>query len=182
MSLRNSEQLAHLRAMLRETSSCVEQTMFAAPELEIGIPSGSLVEITGPAKTEWLCRFLNLHPNLQIYWAEQYPRLLPTALYQRGIHFNRVTFAHLGNHLHAGLRQAAQNSSFQVLVAPNIFASVKEYQTLRLFAQKTRTVIFLLGREKPVTAWPISLQIEAFFDAQQDHCCITVHKQKYGHH
>jgi hypothetical protein len=142
--------------------------------LPSGIPRGSLIELTGFARVEWLLAFLKEHPELKVCWIEEKFNLLPTAFHQRGAGLDRFLFVEAGEQLFSVVRKALRSHVFEVLVCPSQFEEDRVLKALQLFAEKSNTAVFLLGTQ-PKTAWQISLQLEcAALDS------VRILKQKKG--
>ena len=176
-----AEKLVNLRLILgHQLISSAEKEYLNAPQLGSGvIPKGALVELLGDYKVEWLAHFLALHPDLKVFWAEKDESILPTALHQRGVHLSQVTFAILGQNLVQPLRRAVQSQVFSILIAPHLFSEIKILQAFQLFAEKSNCTLFLLGKDQPSNAWPISLQLQIDKGDEQNFK-IEVLKQRHG--
>src|SRR4051812_40864773 len=89
----SAEQIRHLKLVINAMDVTQPRESWFAPALVDGIPKGAIIELQGPCRFEWFISFLNQNPSLNCFWAEKEQSVLPTALYQRGIDLNRVTFA-----------------------------------------------------------------------------------------
>lgn len=176
-----AEKLGNLRLILgHQLISSSDKQFLSAPQIEANtVAQGSVVELLGGYKVEWLSQFLALHPDLKVFWAERSPSILPTALHQRGVNLSQITFAILGQDLVQPLRRAMQSQVFSVVIAPQLFTEIKVLQAFQLFAEKSNCVLFLLGQEQPSSAWPISLQLQIEKGHQQQFE-IHVLRQRHG--
>jgi hypothetical protein len=180
-SMSVAEKLGNLRLILGHQliSSCEKQYL-SAPQLGGGIVAqGSVVELLGGYKIEWLSQFLAQHPDLKVFWAERSSSILPTALHQRGVNLSQITFAILGQDFVQPLRRAMQSQVFSVVIAPQLFSEIKILQAFQLFAEKSNCVLFLLGQEQASSAWPISLQLQ-IEKGQQQVFEIEVLRRRHG--
>ena len=176
-----AEKLGNLRLILgHQLISSPEKKYLFAPQLGTKtVAQGSVVEILGDYKIEWLSQFLALHPDLKVFWAERSPSILPTALHQRGVKLSQITFALLGQDLVQPLRRAIQSQVFSVVIAPQVFSEIKIFQAFQLFAEKSNCILFLLGQEQASSAWPISLQLQ-IEKGQKQQFEIEILRQRHG--
>ena len=177
-----AEKLQSLRLILGEQKNLFKKDYFTAPQLdENTIPRGAIVELIGSYKTEWAAQMIALHPDLKVFWAENHLSILPTALHQRGALLSQITFAVVPKDLVAALRRAIQSQVYGLVFAPNAFDEIKIFQAFQLFTEKANATLFLFGKEKPCTAWPISLQLE-IHKSGEGQFEIEILKQKHGKH
>ena len=176
-----AEKLGNLRLLLgHQLISSSEKQFLPAPQLGSNIvPQGSIVELLGDYKIEWLSQFLAFHPDLKVFWAERSPSILPTALHQRGVKLSQITFAILGQDLVQPLRRALQSQVFSVVIAPQMFTEIKILQAFQLFAEKSNCILFLLGQEQASNAWPISLQLQ-INKGEKQQFEIEILRQRHG--
>lgn len=156
----SSERVHKLKLLIGGLEEPTPREFLPAPLLPSGLPRGVIVELLGTHRTEWLVQFLRLHPDLRIFWAERDQQILPTALHQRGVNLNRVTFGNLGEDLIIPLRRVLQSQLYQIVITPNRFEEIRVLKAFQLFAEKSNAVLFLMGDKKPSTAWPISWQLD----------------------
>ncbi len=176
-----AEKLGNLRLILgHQLIANPDKQYLAAPQLGTStVAQGSVVELLGNYKVEWLSHFLALHPDLKVFWAERSPSILPTALHQRGVQLSQITFAILGQDFVQPLRRALQSQVFSVVIAPQLFSEIKILQAFQLFAEKSNCILFLLGQEQASSAWPISLQMQ-IEKGEEQKFEISVLRQRYG--
>ncbi len=108
---------------------------WSAPGWIAGIPRGAVIEILGSHAAEWFIEFLKLHPELGVFWADK-------------------------THQAISLRRVMQTQMFEVLLAPNKYSDVKTLQALQIFAEKSKTTLFLFSIDGRRTTLPITLQLE----------------------
>lgn len=175
-----AEKLGNLKLILGSQFTSSEKEYLSAPQLrDKTISRGIVAELLGDYKVEWLAQFLAQHPELKVFWAERDQSILPTALHQRGVHLSQVTFAILGKDFVQPLRRAIQSQVFSIVIAPHLFPEIKILQAFQLFTEKSNCTLFLLGKDKPSNAWPISLQLQ--IEKDEDHTfAIEILKQRYG--
>ena len=123
-----------------------------------GIPAGSLVELSGSAKLEWLVHFFKENPTLKIFWIEDKMTLLPTAIEQREVSLERFVFVESDKDFLKPLRQALKSKAFACVVAPRFTQDEKTLKVLQLLAEESLATVFLLTK-KPIIAWPLSIQL-----------------------
>jgi hypothetical protein len=156
-----SETIRNLKNLLaeKEAPQGAKKEFYISSTLSVGIPRGSLVELTGNAKAEWLASFLKENKNLRVFWCEEEQTIFPTAISQRGINLNRIVFGILKDSLFSSLRKIIQSQVFEVVISPSSFTETKLLKALQLFSEKANTTLFLLAK-KHQSAWPISVQLE----------------------
>ncbi len=175
-----AEKLQSLRLILGDRQGLSQKEYFTAPQLGSDtVPKGALVELLGNYKVEWAVRFIALHPEIKVFWAEKDQSILPTALHQRGVQLSQLTFATLSKDFVQALRRVIQSQVYGLILAPNLFEEIKIFQAFQLFTEKSNSTLFLFGKEKPSAAWPISLQLEINKGEDEDFE-IEVLKQKHG--
>lgn len=164
-----AEKIQHLKLMIGAVDVTLPRESWSAPGLTEGIPKGAVVEILGPQKFEWFIAFLCAHPELDVFWAERAPGVLPTALYQRGVDLGRVTFGILGDDCFVSLRKILQSQVFPVVLAPAGFSELRQLQSFQLLTEKNHNTLFLAAEpgavasaaaSGPSPAWPIALQLD----------------------
>lgn len=148
-----------LQEMIGQITGAAKKEFFPAQGIPLGIPKGSIVEVCGPLKTEWMLQFLRENESLQIFWLERDPSVLPTAIQQRGVALDRITFCQVAEP-YSALRRAIQSQLFEVIISPSVFEEDRLLKGLQLLTEKSNCVLFLVAKQlKP--AWPISVQLEA---------------------
>jgi hypothetical protein len=171
--------LQHLRQAIGAIEHVGPKEFWTAPNLSCGIPRGVVVELLGPKRTEWFIQFLKMHQDLKTFWAEKEQQVLPTAIQQRGVDLNRITFGVLGDDSVKSLRRVIQSQLFPVILAPNQFSEIKVFKAFQLFTEKSNSTLFLMGNRTASNAWPISLQLE-IHPADKNQFQIEIIKQKHG--
>lgn len=124
------------------------------------VAKGILVELLGNARTEWLLKLFVANPEALILWFEGKARVLPTAVFQRGVESHRVKFIAFEGDLFQPLRLALESQHYPFIVAPNQMTEVRSFQRLHLLAEKACSTVFLFGDKAFSNAWPVSLQVE----------------------
>ena len=172
-----AEILRELRAL---TSGCehTNREFWTAPDFPSGVAKGIVAELMGNACTEWLIKLFIVNPEPYILWCERDPKILPTAIIQRGVKPHRIKFIISGGELHQPLRLALESQHYPFIIAPNRMTDVTSHQRLHLLAEKSKSTVFLLADKKFSSAWPISLQLE--INNSSEGFQISVHRQKHG--
>ena len=111
-----------------------EKEFWIAPDFPSGVPKGALVELLGNGATEWLIQLFVANPEPLILWCEQDPKILPTAIFQRGVIHSRIKFILTSGDLHQPLRLALECNHYPFIVAPNRMTEIREFQRLQLLA------------------------------------------------
>lgn len=145
---------------------------------EVAIPKGAVVEILGNRKYEWFIQFLKQNPEIKTFWAEKEQHVLPTALQQRGLNLDQITFGVFGEDSYLSLRKVIQSQVFDVIISPNVFKELKLLRAFQLMTEKSNNTLFLVGQKTPSNAWPISLQLD--ISKKGKGLEIEILKQRYG--
>ncbi len=174
-----SERVHKLKLLIGGLEEPAGREYLSAPALSCGIPRGSIIELLGPYRTEWLAQFLKLHPEFRTFWAEREQHILPTALYQRGLDLTKITFGTLGEDLILPLRRVLQSQLYQIVIAPQKFTEIRILKAFQLFTEKSNSVLFLMGDKAPSQAWPISMQLE-IKKSPNSQFQIDILRQKHG--
>lgn len=175
-----SERVRNLRLVLGDLVKPRNVSFQEAPGISGGIANGLVVELMGNARVEWLCAFLRIHPEYRVFWCEKDSSILPTALQQRGVSLERLTFGKFGSDMRKPIRQIITSQLFQVVVAPNLYTDINTFKAFQLLAEKGNSTLFLLGEKKPSTAWPIALQLQIGRRSFSDELNVEVIRQKHG--
>lgn len=165
---------------LRQKTGSIEvpdKEMWKAPHFEAGVARGIIAELIGTAKIEWLIEFFKTHPDELILWVKSEGHANPVALRQSGIKLERIKFIKCDKELQQPLRLALDSQLYPFIVSPNPFTEIRIFQRLHLLAEKSKSTVFLLGKENLSQAWPISLQLEINKPHGYE---IIVHRQKHG--
>ncbi len=144
----------------------------------VAIPKGAVVEILGNKKYEWFIQFLIQNPEIKTFWAEKEQQVLPTALQQRGLNLDRITFGIFGEDSYLSLRKVIQSQVFDVIISPNLFQELKLLRAFQLMTEKSNNTLFLVGQKTASTAWPISLQLD--ISKKGKGIDVEILKQRYG--
>ncbi len=154
-----SERVKKLKLLIGGLEESTPRDFLSAPILSSGIPRGTIIELVGPCKTEWLIQFLKTQPHFRIFWAEQDQKILPTALHQRGLNLAQITFAKLGDDLVLPIRRVLQSQLYQVVIAPSHFTEIRILKAFQMFTEKSNALLFLMAEKEVSKAWPISMQL-----------------------
>ncbi len=145
-----------------------------------GIPKGTIVEVTGPARVEWVLHFLSENRDLGVAWVEEKFESLPTAFEQRGVNLEKLFFVEAGENTLRAVRTSLRGKAFPCIVAPNLFQKdEKKLKALRLLAEKANSVLILLSK-KPHASWTIAFQLEALRREKDGSFRLRVLKDKGG--
>lgn len=150
--------IAELRELIgaQETPLREKSAFTLMPE---GLPKRSLIELTGPGKTEFVATFLREHPDFKVAWVESQITINPYALLQKGVELSNVLFVEGGEDCRWCLTQALQSGCFQAVVAEDRQFVEQDLRRFQLLSEKGRNHFFLLS-EKLHQSWVPHLQIE----------------------
>jgi hypothetical protein len=141
-----------------------------------GLVQGSLVELTGDAKLEWIVQFLKENINLKVFWIEEKFTLLPTAIEQRGVSLERFVFVESPEDIYKPLRQALKSKVFNCVITPRFTTEDRTLKALQLLAEEAEACVFLLAKQH-VSSWPLSVQLTINKDKENFDVKILKHKQ-----
>ena len=124
-----------------------------APDLQTGIPLGTVVGLSGPFKTDWLIQFLKIHPQFKTFWADRDEHISLSELHRRGLNLNRMTFGTWGEDSIIPMRRVLQSQRYQVIIAQQKFSETSVLKALQTDVKKTKAVLFLVNdRPSPLSA------------------------------
>lgn len=170
------QKLQELRDQIGHVLGTTKKEFLPAAGVPLGVPRGSLVEIAGSQKTEWLIQFLRTHSTLLVCWLERDQTVLPTAIHQRGVDLSRITFCSVADPFPA-LRRVIQAQLHEIIIAPSVFDEDRVLKGLQLSVEKANCVLFLVTKEtKP--AWPISVQLSVASSESDSGFSVQVIKHK----
>jgi hypothetical protein len=177
----STEKIRELKTLLEASEAAgfskSKKEFFISSTLAKGVPRGSLVELIGTGKAEWIVQFLKENKELKVFWCEERQSIFPTAISQRGVSLDRIVFGIFKNNLFSSLRKIIQSQVFEVIVSPSSFTEIKLLKALQLFSEKANSTLFLMASTHQ-KAWPISLQLE--IHNIKEGFNIIVQKNRYG--
>lgn len=137
--------LAELRQLIGavETVERARHTFSIYPD---GLPQGTLIEVAGSGKTEFVACFLKEQKELKVAWIEENISINPYALRQKGVGLKNILFIEAGREMNWCLSQALQSGCFQVLVAESKSFREKDLRRYQLLTEKTAGHFFLLSQ------------------------------------
>lgn len=124
-----------------------------------GFSVGSLVELTGTSKTEFVSLFLKENPQLKTAWVEDSITINPYALKQRGVNLDSLFFIEGGKETLWCLNQVLSSGCFQVIVCENARFTEKDLRRFQLLSEKTQNHFFLLSHESS-SSWVPHVQLK----------------------
>lgn len=123
-----------------------------------GFARGSILELSGPGKTELTALFLREHPEFKVAWIEKELTINPYALLQKGVKTENILFIEAGKELSWCLTQALQSGCFQALITNTAFEE-KDLRRYQLLAERSQAHFFLLSKEIH-PSWVPNLQLK----------------------
>jgi hypothetical protein len=143
-----------------------------------GFLVGSLVEIVGSGKTEFLTGFLKEHKDFQVAWIEENMSVNPYALFQKGVELKNVLFVETKKEFSWSLSQILQSGCFQAVVTSHKKFIDKDLRRFQLLSERGRCHLFLLSSELH-KSWVPNLQLEVM--KEEKSLNILTHKKRgYG--
>jgi len=148
------------RISIESLKALIEQ-MDGMRQKDAGIPRGGLIEVTGPARTEWVVRFLRKNPTAQIAWVEDCLSVFPTAVQQQKLALHQVVFIEAKDELDWTVTTLLRSQVFTSIVMPGGGGpGEKRLRRYQLLAEKANCSVILLS-SRPSSAWCINVQLEA---------------------
>ena len=150
--------IAELRQMIGASENQLqERSQFSLyPE---GFSLGSVVEITGRGKTEWLASFLREQPTYKVAWVEKEISINPYALFQKQVDLRNILFIEAKNQIMWCLTQALGSGCFKVMITGDDHLSENEMRRIQLLSEKHQAHFFILGEQSSKT-WVPSLKLK----------------------
>lgn len=147
--------LQELRARLGAWESHTQKETLPFSRLPNGLPRGSLVEITGPGKTENVATLLAENATLRCAWIESHFSLLPSALPQRKVNLETIFFVEGGTECAWAAATVLRSGLFPIVVYHAPYGEERELRRFQLLAEKASSTMILLGSKPQERAWPI---------------------------
>lgn len=123
-----------------------------------GFLPGSLIELTGPRRTEFTALFLKENPQLKVAWVEETITINPYALKQKGVSLDNFFFVEGKKDTVWCLNQILGSGCFQVVVAENTHWNEKDLRRFQLLSEKSQNHFFMLS-DKSSVSWVPHLQL-----------------------
>ncbi len=162
--------LESLKAFVAEQTHSSGYERYPFESYRPGIPQGALVEVSGPAKTAAVLRFLKQHPALRVLWLEPRFTLFPPHVRQLGVE-NRIAFVETESEVYSSLRLALRSGIFHSVVTTATFEE-ELYKNLRFLSEKSKVATFLLCKTHQ-SSWSVALHLEASWGASPD-CPVVI--------
>jgi len=124
-----------------------------------GFVQGSVVEIVGRGKTQWLTRFLKEHPDYRVLWIESEISINPYALFQKEVDLKKILFIEAKNQVMWCLTQALESGCFKVFITGDYQFSEREMRRCQLLCERHQAHFFMLS-EKSHSSWVPSLRLK----------------------
>ena len=125
---------------------------------EEGFSVGSIVEITGPGKTELVCQFLKENSEIKAAWIENEITVNPYGLFQKGVKLENILFIESKEEEFWCLTQALQSGCFEAVISCGVFEE-KELRRFQLLAESSSSHFFLLSEDLH-NSWVPQLQLK----------------------
>jgi hypothetical protein len=127
--------------------------------MSTGLPLGTLIEVKGYGKTEFVVQFLKEHPEFRVAWVEKEMTLNPFALLQRGIRLEQILFIEAPREGLWALQQVLNSQCFQSIVVSGFEFDFRELRRFQMLNEKSQGHFFILTNEFH-DSWVPQLQLE----------------------
>ena len=134
------------------------------------IREGTLIEVVGASRTEWMVGFLSKKPQAQVGWVEDAFSVFPTAVEQQGGLLQRIVFFEAGKEVDWTVCTLLRSKVFSFIVVSakldvRYSGGEKKLRRYQLLAEKAGCNVFLLS-EHPTSAWCISAQVQSEYSGE----------------
>ncbi len=109
------------------------------------IPQGSVIEVFGNARFEWLVKFFCEQSDLAVAWVEPEVTLFPPAVAQRGVDVTRWLLLEAGERALWAVEELLFSHFFSVVVAPDLRLTLPVWRRLHLECQRSGTSLLLVS-------------------------------------
>ncbi len=169
--------IAQLREMIGANENQIkERSSFSLyPD---GFSQGSIVEITGRGKTQWLAHFLKEHPEEKVAWVESEISINPYALFQKSVRLKNILFIEAKDQVMWCLTQALESGCFKIFITGDYQFNENEMRRCQLLAERHQTHFFILA-EKSHQTWVPSLKLQVL-KVKQEFQVLTIKKRGHG--
>ena len=165
MGQERSVDIQNLRALIQSVEKPLDREHFFFSSVPTGIPKGTLVEITGPGKTEAVARFLSENSNVRAAWIEDDLTVYPYALLQRKVFLNRMLFIEARKEIFWAASQVLRSGIFEcVVISFSRPFHERVIRRLQLEVEKANAGLFFLPAGCPLThgrSWAVSMKLQA---------------------
>lgn len=155
--------LAELREKVGEISKLDPPEGWQLPGLEGQVKRGSLLELLGNDRQEWLLSLFLAYPETRLAWVSPHLEIFPTALAQRGVKLSRCLFLETKRELGWSLLQVLRSGLFAFVICPSDVIPARNtsvfLRRLQLVAERSHTTLFFLS-EQATPAFGLSYRIE----------------------
>jgi hypothetical protein len=124
------------------------------------LPSGSLIEISGPEARAQAARILAENRHVPAAWIEQQLHPLPREITEAKLNFDRVLFLNGGKDSAWAATALLSSGHFPLLVFYAPYENEAFLRRLRRLARQFDATVLLL-REDPCFSWTIRVQLHA---------------------
>lgn len=124
-----------------------------------GFRPGTLIEITGQGKTEFVSEFLKEKSEFKTVWIESEFTINPYAFFQKGVKLENVLFVEAKKEMTWCMAQCLQSDCFKILVTHGQNFQERELRRFQLLCEKAKTHLFILS-QTPHKSWVPYLQLE----------------------
>ena len=146
--------LLELRQLIHaiEDTHCRERRSFSLfPE---GFPVGTVAEITGVGKTEFIAQFLCEIPTGKVAWLEAQVSVNPYGLFQSQIALERILFIECAQDPLWSLQQILSSQIFSFVIVAGFAFAEKELRKFQLLLERASAHLFVLhDTQKSSNSW-----------------------------
>ncbi len=165
-----------LRLLIGAVDGTFSREVLAFSLLAHGFTKGSVIEIVGSGKTEFLTQFLAENKNLRVAWIEPEITIYPFAFLQRDVDLSRILFVEAENDNTWVTLQILQAQIFQVVALSYLSFDERALRKIQLAAEKSQAIVVLLNKEK-MKSWVPSLQVRVERPTKNDLRIETLRKR-----
>lgn len=132
---------------LKEQFQVAAPDVWTCPRQNLKVPKGSLIEVVGEARFEWMIQFFSEPLDLKVAWVEPEWTLFPPAVLQRGVDITRWLLLEAGEQSLWVVEELLASHFFSVIVVDDLKVSYAFWRRLQLACKKSGVSLFVLSAE-----------------------------------
>jgi len=155
--------LDEIRVLLRKPDP---KEYLPCSEVSSGIPLGSITEVTGTGKTEFLTHLLRENTDHRALWVEEYFSVFPPALFQRGVSPEQILFVTAKKEMEWVILNALRSQAFSMVIFDREECDSIFLRRVQLATEKAQAATIWVSSQ-PQNFWTSSLQLQVKRDGSK---------------
>jgi hypothetical protein len=132
---------------LKEKFQVPERASWSFADQNLLIPQGSVVEVFGNARFEFMIKFFCEQRDLTVAWVESQWTLFPPAVAQRNVDVTRWLLVEAGEKALWAVEELLTSHFFTAILVPDLQLTLPLWRRLQLECQRSGTTLFILSEE-----------------------------------